>query len=286
MSSEEFVRGLSKFSMAALLRFVAAILWLVSTSLMLSIFPYLPKMYAIVYKLQAKKISPSQLPPWFAEVAMRSLISSILMIIGLIILAVSAYAFLWPAFSSLRRSSEKFKVSNMLVKVGLLGYTFTLIGNTIVGQYVGMRIANIMRSHINPLAKMLLIKKIVISYLPIFTTLGGLLTLFSVLVIAGICIGLALIARITGSKIHYISIILLVVGEIIYIVSGAANIAAYASPMSLGMHLPITGLEIGIASYILFLIASILIFMGCRADISKVRQLEESGQLSLGESKS
>ncbi|NPA70300.1 MAG: hypothetical protein GXO26_05765 [Crenarchaeota archaeon] len=276
MSAEELARGLSKLSMAALLRFVAAILWLAASSLIISILPYLPRMYVIVYKLQAKMISPSQLPPWFAEVAMKSMIASILMIIGLIILAVSAYAFLWPAFSALNRGSEKFRISNILVKVGLLGYTFTLIGNVILGQYVGIQIANVMRSHLNILAKMLLVKKIVSTYLPIFTTFSGLLTLFAVLVIAGICIGLAVIARITGSKIHYVSLILLALAEIIYIVSGAAYIAAYSSPMSLGMHISMMSIGAGIVSYILFIIAPILIFIGCRADISKVRQLEET----------
>ncbi len=280
MSAEELARGLSKLSMAALLRFVAAILWLAATSLIMSILPYLPRMYAIAYELQAKLISPSQLPPWFAEVAMKSLIASILMLIGLIILAVSAYAFLWPAFSALNRGSERFRVSNILVKVGLLGYTFTLIANVVVGQYVGVQIANIMRSHVSPLAKMLLVKKIVSSYLPIFTTFSGLLTLFAILVTAGICIGLAVIARITGSKIHYVSLILLAVAETVYIVSGAAYVSAYSSPMSLGMHPPSMSIAVGLVSYILFLIASILIFIGCRADISKVKQLEESALAS------
>ncbi len=273
---EELARGLSKLSTAALLRFISAILWLVSISLIISVMPYIPRFYLITYELRSKMISPSSLPAWFSVVATKLMISGILLIIGLIILAVSAYAFLWPAFSALRRGSEKFRISNILVKVGLLGFTFTLIGTVAVSQYIGMQIMAAFSHITSPLARALYIKKIMLTYTPIVTTLVGLQSLFALITIAGICLGLAMIAKITGSKIHYVSLALLAIGEIIYIASGAARIQSYSSPVGATAHISGLTIGLGIVSYILLLVSSILIFIGCRADIPKVRQLEET----------
>ncbi|NPA22768.1 MAG: hypothetical protein GXO23_00520 [Crenarchaeota archaeon] len=274
--SEELSRGLSKLSIAALLRFVAAILFLITVSIVVSVLPYVPRFLILAYELRNKMIPPTSLPSWFYSVYMKLSVAGILSIISLIVLAVSAYAFLWPAFSALSRGSVRFKPSNILVKVGLLGYTFTLIGSMALSQVVQFQAMSVLKRSIAPLEKALLIRKIALSYIPIFTTLGWLEYLFSILVIAGICIGLAVLARITGSKIHYVSLALLAVGEVLYIVSGISSLASYMSVMSAGMHISSFMIGVGVASYIFTLVASFLIFIGCRADIPKVKQLEET----------
>ncbi len=269
MSSDalnSLTKGLSKFSTASLLHFIALILTLAGMGIMTSIAPYFVKFIQIAYKLSLHLISRPQIPSWFFAIATKLMIAGVLMIIALILEAVSAYAFLWSAFSRFSEYDRKFSLASILVKVGLAGYTAMIVAGIAYSQYIRMQIQKALTTYkASPISLMLYIKSIQMSAMSVAYTIGALMTIFYILTISGICVGLYHLRRLGNSGLFTACIVLLVIDLISYLAS-SGGIRMISSMLT-----QVTTLSIlGSVSFIAGIIACILIFIGCRILKSRI----------------
>ncbi len=272
--SSELVRGLSKFSTASLLEFIAIILLLAGSGVMISIASYYYKFLEIAQKLSLHLISPSQIPSWFYTVATYMTIGSALIILFLIISAVSAYAFLWPAFSAFSRHDKKFYIPNLLVKIGIVGYTVMFISSIALSTYFTTVLIRSIHK-MSPIGILLYIKSLTMKILPIALTLGILLTIFHILTLCGICIGLYYLRSYGLSGLFTISMILLII-DIVLIIVTTPGIHTTLSMFRMATAVSsITSLIQPIPG----LIACILIFIACRILKSRIEKEETVTQV-------